>query len=55
MEKQKETEPTIDEVNQYQMIITEQIDTLTNTYETIEDFALQLKIKAKISELIDYM
>lgn len=47
------SEPTIGEINEYQLIITEQIDVLTNTYEKIEDFALQLKIKDKISELID--
>lgn len=47
------TEPTFEEINEYQSLITAQIDVLTNTYEKIEDYALQLKITAKISELID--
>lgn len=41
-----------DELEQ-KMMISQIIETLTSTYETIDNEALQLKIKAKISELVD--
>lgn len=41
-----------DELEQ-KMMISQIIETLTSTYETIDSEALQLKIKAKISELVD--
>ena len=55
MEKETEFEPTFQEINEYQSLITAQVDVLTNTYETIDDDILRLKIKAKIEDLIDQM